>query len=663
MNFKALFAIALGHHQAGRFVEAEAAYRKLLEAEDSFDALNNLGNILRVQHRLDEAEQMYRRALLSQPNSPEPYCNLGLLLAEQGQLDEAIRLYQRGLVLAPNMAAMHFNLGNAYSLQGDYQSACQAYHAAIQIEPNLVRAYCNLGNMLRQLGSPQEVLMVYEKALSIDPNDGETLFNLASLFQECGEFDLAIERYRQAYAVIPDRGLVALVHQLQMACSWSDLEDLSQRILDTVEEASFSHEHFVDPYLFLCLAKPTSPAQQLKCAKTYSQYVEKMVGKPFPSQHIRVKSKPKLNIGYLSSDFHPHPIAWLMADVLESHDRNNFQVFAYSYGRDNDSPIRKRIVEAVDTFRDVKLLNYHDIAKQISTDEVDILVDIKSYTDQSRSELLALRPAAIQVNYLGFPGTMGAEFIDYILVDDFIIPERLQCFYSEKTVYLPGCYQANDRFTEIASKAPNRGECGLPATGFVFCSFNDSKKITPRMFAIWMRLLHAVPESVLWLLSSNPVTIRNLQTETEKAGIRSNRLVFAPRTDRPLHLARHCHADLFLDTFPYNAHTTASDALRMNVPIVTLAGEAFSSRVAGSLLRAVDLEEMITYNEQDYEALALQIASTPGACRDLKAKLQTNLLKSTVFDGSIFAKHLEKAYHRMWQIYSDGRSPESLRID
>jgi predicted O-linked N-acetylglucosamine transferase (SPINDLY family) len=448
-----------------------------------------------------------------------------------------------------------------------------------------------------------------------------------------------------------------------MACSWSDLEALSQRILDTVEDASFSYEHFVDPYLFLCLAKPTSPAQQLKCAKTYSQYVEKVMGRPPESERIRVKSKPTLNIGYLSSDFHPHPIAWLIADVLKSHDQDNFQIFAYSYGRDNDSPIRKRIVEGVDVFRDVKSLNYHDIVKQVLTDEIDILVDIKSYTDQSRSELLALRPAPIQVNFLGFPGTMGAEFIDYLLVDDFIVPERLQCFYSEKTVYLPGCYQANDRFTEIASEAPSRAACGLPTTGFVFSSFNDSKKITPRMFAIWMRLLQAVPESVLWLLSSNPATIRNLQLEAESAGVRSNRLVFAPRADRPLHLARHAHADLFLDTFPYNAHTTASDTLRMNVPIITLAGEAFSSRVAGSLLRAVDLEELITYNEQDYEALALHVASTPGACRDLKAKLKNNLLKSTVFDGSVFARNLEKAYHRMWQIYSEGRSPESIRVD
>jgi protein O-GlcNAc transferase len=662
MNSKELFAMALGFHQSGQLAEAEAAYRRVLETENNFKALNNLGNILRALHRLDEAEQMYRGALNAQSLSPEPYCNLGLLLAEQGRLDEAIDLYQRGLALAPGMAAIHFNMGIAFGLQGDYQSACDAYRAAIHIEPDFAQAYCNLGNMLRHVGRSDEVLKAYEKALALNPNDGETLFNLASLFQACGEFELAIKRYRQAYAIIPDRGLVALVHQLQMACSWSDLESLSQRIIATVDDARFTYEQFVDPYLFICLAKPTSPAQQLKCATAYSNHAKKIVGKPLGSERLRVKTTSKLNIGYLSCDLHPHPIAWLMAEIFESHNRNDFCVFAYSYGRDSESPIRKRIVDGVDVFRDVKQLSYRGIASQIVADEIDILVDIKGYTDQSRSELLALRPAPIQVNYLGFCGTMGADFIDYLLADDFVVPESQQPFYAEKTVYLPGCYYANDRRLEVANCSSERVELGLPSKGFVFCSFNDSKKITPRMFAIWMRLLLAVPDSVLWLLSSNSLTIRNLRLEAEKVGVASHRIVFAPRTDRPLHLARHAHADLFLDTFPYNAHTTACDALRMNVPLVTLSGEAFSSRVAGSLLQALGLDELITDNDQDYESLAFYLATTPDAYRSLREKLNAKLLTSTAFDGSVFAKNLEKAYHLMWQIYRQGRPAEAIRV-
>ncbi|HEV3138599.1 MAG TPA: hypothetical protein VGZ26_11860, partial [Pirellulales bacterium] len=370
----------------------------------------------------------------------------------------------------------------------------------------------------------------------------------------------------------------------------------------------------------------------------------------------------KITVGYVSADFHSHATAQLTAELFEKHDRGHFSIIGYSFGPNDSSPMRRRLVNAFDRFVDLKNTAYQEAAELIAADGVQIAVDLKGQTMDSRQEIFSFRPAPIQVSYLGYPSTMGAPFIDYILVDDFVVPSDQQPFYTEKLVHLPGCYQVNDSQREIASHTPSRAECGLPEQGFVFCCFNNNYKITPAVFGVWMKLLQAVPGSVLWLLEGNRFAPANLRREALARGVAAERLVFAPRLPLAEHLARHRVADLFVDTIPYNAHTTASEALWAGCPLLTIAGETFASRVAGSLLRAVGLPELITTCLDEYEQLALRLATDPKQLADLRARLQTNKSTSALFDGGQFARNLEKAYVAMLEIYASGEKPRAFRV-
>jgi predicted O-linked N-acetylglucosamine transferase (SPINDLY family) len=370
----------------------------------------------------------------------------------------------------------------------------------------------------------------------------------------------------------------------------------------------------------------------------------------------------KLRVGYLSADFHGHATAWLIAEMIEKHDRSRYSVYGYSLGPDDQSPTRRRLVNAFDRFVDLRSVSFLQAAQWIAADDVQILVDLKGYTRESRTEILALRPAPVQVNYLGFPGTMGAPFMDYILVDDFIVPADQQPFFSERLVHLPGCYQVNDSRREISPCTPSRAECKLPEEGFVFCSFNNNYKITPEVFDVWMELLKRVEGSVLWLLEGNAFAPANLRREAESRGVASRRLVFAPRMPLPEHLARHRLADLFLDTFPVNAHTTASDALWAGCPVLTLAGETFVSRVAGSLLRTIGLPELITYSFDEYQAMALRLARNAELLAGLRGRLEVNRKTSRLFDAGRFARNTEEAYRTMWEIHVSGQPPRPFTV-
>ena len=372
--------------------------------------------------------------------------------------------------------------------------------------------------------------------------------------------------------------------------------------------------------------------------------------------------KSKLTVGYLSADFYDHATAWLVAGLIENHDRGRLAVHGYSIGPGDGSSMRRRLVGAFDRFVDLTDSSFAAAAERIAADGVDILVDLKGHTKNARPAILALRPAPIQVNYLGYPGTMGAEFMDYILVDDCIVPPDQQPFFTEKLVYLPACYQVNDGRREISDRTPSREECRLPPEGLVFCAFNNSYKITPAVFEVWVRLLAAVPGSVLWFLEGNFSCAANLRREAEARGVAAQRLVIAPRLPMPEHLARHRLANLFLDTFPVTAHTTASDALWAGCPLLTVAGETFVSRVAASLLRAVGLPELIAASLEDYEATALRLARNPGQLADLRVRLEANRATSGLFDAGRFARNLERAYQAMWQIHAAGEKPRGFRV-
>ena len=368
-----------------------------------------------------------------------------------------------------------------------------------------------------------------------------------------------------------------------------------------------------------------------------------------------------MRIGYLSSDFHDHATAYLIAELIERHDRDRFEIHGYSYGADPGGDMRARLVSAFDRFSDIDALSHRDAAARIRADDIDILVDLKGHTYRARPKILAFRPAPVQVNYLGFPGTMGAPFIDYIVADNFIVPRDRQMLFAEKLAYLPDCYQPNDTRREIAA-APSRAECGLPAQGFVFCGFNNSFKITPAFFAIWMRLLQQVPGSVLWLLESNALVRRNLSAAAFAADVDPARLVFAPILKHRDHLARHRHADLFLDTLPCNAHTTASDALWAGLPVLTCAGETFAGRVAGSIVRAVGLAELVASSPRDYEALALALARDPARLDDIRSRLDAGRASLPLFDMAKHTRDLEALYTRMDENWRSSRPAAPITL-
>jgi predicted O-linked N-acetylglucosamine transferase (SPINDLY family) len=377
---------------------------------------------------------------------------------------------------------------------------------------------------------------------------------------------------------------------------------------------------------------------------------------------LKSARQPKIRIAYYSADFLNHATAHLMAELFERHDKEKFELIAFSFGPDANDEMQVRVSQAFDQFIDVTALSDLEVAQLSRELGIDVAVDLKGLTQDSRLGIFSYKAAPIQVSYLGYPGTLGADYIDYLIADKTLIPVQSQQHYSEKIVYLPNSYQVNDRHRVIAPTQFTKQELGLPQDAFVFCCFNNNFKITPDVFDTWVRILKAVDKSVLWLFQDNPTAATNLQKEAALRGLDPTRLVFAKRMDLPEHLARHKSADLFLDTLPYNAHTTASDALWAGLPVLTCMGESFASRVAASLLNAIGLPELITQTPEDYEALAIELATNPGKLQSIKAKLAANRLTTPLFDTALFTKHIEAAYVQMYQRYQADLPPEHIFV-
>ncbi|MDZ4850623.1 MAG: tetratricopeptide repeat protein [Pirellulaceae bacterium] len=589
---------AISHHRSGDLSRAAQMYRQILQGNPQHPSALHLMGVLEMQlGRNDIAIEWIRRAIALAPNEPTFYNNLGLALINRQETDSAIDVFKRGVQLQPNGKELHFNLGIAYKAANRHLEASQSFRKAIELSPE-----------------------------SID------------------------------YAL-------ALVHELQQLCEWNEVERLAQRVVDAVDNRNLDLAGAsISPFSFLSLPIPTTAPQQLRCARIWTEGRQPGSTTDSHIQLRRVSEKrpASIKVGYLSADFRDHPIAYLMAELFEKHDREHFEIFGYSIGRRDGSDIGERVIRSFDHFRDLHPLTYIEAARQISLDEIDILVDLQGHTDQARVEILACRPAPIQVNYLGYAGTMGADFIDYILVDDYVVPPDQQAHFSECLVHLPGCYMVNDRQREIAPRTPTRAEVGLPDQAIVFCAFNAFYKTTRQMFDVWMRLMNAIPESVLWLREGDLNAMMNLRREARLRNVTSDRLVFAPSVSMPEHLARQRLADLFLDTFPYNQHSTACDALRVGLPVVTLSGETFASRIAGSLLRAVNLTELIANNINEYEKIAADLAKSPNKMANIRSRLQREIERTPLFDGTAFARKLEQAFRSMWQTYVD--APSSARL-
>lgn len=644
-------------HQNGELDAAAAAYRRVVSLHPEIaEAHNNLGTVLKDQGLLDEALAAIDHAISLKADYAEAFHNRGTIMQQQGNPEEALTAYARAIGLRGDYADAINNAGIVLQELGRTGEAIDLYRQLIARTPAHADAWNNLGTALLADDRPDEARAAFEQALAGRPDFPEAVYNLGNAWRELGHLNEAIAAYQNALRLRPDdtEAFSQLVYHRAQACAWSDHEADQKKLLDLVRSGIR-----VPP--FYLLATPATAADQLTCARQW-------IAPTRPSRNCVFEHGPRvegerIRLGYLSGDFHQHATAHLMAELFERHDRGRFEVFAYSYGPDDGSPMRARLVAAFDRFVDMRAASHRNAAGMIHADRIDILIDLKGYTRHARPAIPAHRPAPVQASYLGFPATMGADFIDYIIVDRFVVPESQQPLFAERLLHLPGCYQVNDRKRESAGPDTSRQQCGLPAEGLVFCSFNNSYKIAPIVFDIWMRLLQATPGGVLWLLESNALVKDNLRSEAARRGVDPGRLIFAPLVSPAEHIGRHRHADLFLDTLPCNAHTTASDALWAGLPVLTCRGETFAGRVAGSLLTALGIPELIAESLADYERTALALARDPQRLAALRLELQQRRDQCPLFDAARTTEHLEAAYAWMWQTWLSRTAPESISIE
>ena len=599
---EAHFRIGDLHRRRGRYAAAVAAYEAALAAGSTHPVLlNNIALALQQDGRLDEAERHYRRALGQQPDLVEGNANLADLLRLRHRDGEAAVWYERAVRLNPNVAALWRNLGGCQFRVGALTSARASFERALALKPDDAQALVDLASTLNAEQRWTEALPLVEKALALDP------------------------------ASAAARNLLLYVRQ--QICDWRDLERLFE-----AQRASLAQEDApaVPPHNLLAL--PYTPAELLAGARKWVAREIRVRPSSAPPPPTAVDGR--LRVGYLGPDFRTHPLANLLTGVIEEHDRSRFEVFGYSLGPDDGSAARARFAAAFDRFVDVRAEPFEATAQRIRGDRIAVLLDTSGFVAHARPEIFALRPAPIQINCLGFAGTLGADFYDYILTDRFVSPPGQQAYFAERFMHLPHCYFPGDAKRAIGT-VPSRSDCGLSERAFVFCCFNASYKIAPPVFGVWMRLLHELPHSVLWLLETSAAAAENLRREAEARSVPANRLVFAPRVPLADHLARHAVADLFLDTLPYNAHTTANDALFAGLPVLTCAGETFASRVSASQLRAIGLPELVTHDLAAYEALALALAREPARLAGYRERLRSNRDTAKLFDVRAYTRALE----------------------
>jgi protein O-GlcNAc transferase len=682
--------IGFAHHEAGELGHAEALYREALAGDPAHaEALHLLGLVVFQRGEFQLAIELIERALPELDDLPEAHLNLGNALREVGRLTEAADCYRRAIDLDPDYGMAHSNLARVLNDQGQFEAGLESSRRAVELIPDFLGAQVNcaaallglerfaeaetplrravelaprvaeahrdLGEILAKLGRLDEAVASYRRALDLKPAFAQAHYNLGNALKTQGRLNEAIACFERAVKLDSDDAgiLAAWFREKQNICDWSGFRENDTKVRRAIE----AQPSILAPLTLLALS--SSAEEQLACARQVAAKIAVpgiVIPRPQhgPSERIR--------LGYLSADFRSHPVAFLIAGVIERHDRRRLDVIGYSCGPDDGSAMRARLSGAFDRLVDIRDMSHALAAERIHGDGVDILIDLTGYTAHGRTAVLAYRPAPIQVNYIGYPGSMGADFIDYIIVDRFLVPMDHQPFYTERLVQLPNCYQPNEPEQATAGRTPSRLDCGLPEEGFVFCCFNTSYKLTPAFFDIWMRLLSAVPGSALWLVATNPVVIDNLRREAVGRGVAADRLVFAAPVARPEYLARLGLADLFLDTLPYNAGATASDALWAGLPVLTCAGDTYVGRMAGALLMAIGLPELITTSLEAYEAAALRLATAPGRLAALRQRLALDRSTMPLFDIARYTRDLEAAYRQMWETWRAGKPPAAFAV-
>ena len=645
---------AIAAHRSGKLSEAERAYTTILRGSRTHPvALHMLGLLHAQRGNFAAAEPLLKKAARANSGNHHVLFDYANVLRALDKTDDALAWLAKAIALSPNFADAYLNRGAILMARQQFHGAIAEFDRAIAIAPSSA-VFANRGSAFQQLGQLDEARDSYQRAVELAPSNPQYHFVLSGVLAQMGRHDEAIGALERTIALNKafPFALSKLVGSRRHRADWRGFER-EQAALDETVESGVE----IDPLSFLYAS--SSPAHQLICAKTFVANVAPERGAAIPRTPPPVS---RLRVAYLSADFRNHAMAHLMAGVFEKHDRERFEVSAISSGPDDRSEMRNRLQAAFERFEDVSHLTDEDVIKLIRQLDIEVLVDLGGFTAGARPKILARRAAPIQVNYLGFPGTMGASYIDYVMADRIVIPEGEQKHYAEKVIYLPDSYQVTDARRPPPPNVPARSEVGLPDDAFVYCAFNRTIKITPVLFDVWMRLLTKTAGSVLWLLDGDPVARENLRREAVARGVAAERIVFAPHVSADEHLARHQLADLYLDTLPYNAHTAASDALWAGLPVLTCLGTAFAGRVAASVLTAVGLPELVTRSLDEYERLALRIAHDSELRTALKSRLATQRTTWPLFDTARMTRHIEKAFNEMWRRHCAGEAPASFAV-
>ncbi|MFP5455684.1 MAG: tetratricopeptide repeat protein [Alphaproteobacteria bacterium] len=615
-------------------------------------AYSNRGNAQRRLGLLFEALASYDSAIAIHPGFAEAHSNRGIVLRDMKRHDEALESCDRAVELQPDSAAILYNHATILQDLNRLEAAVSSYDRALLLDPDHVDAHGNRGGVLMTLHRYDEALASLSKVAALRPDDATSHYNLGHILQMLGRLDEAVDSYRTAVALKPDHAeaYAHLLHQKARMALWDEAEERTAlSILHTAPDA-------IPPFAMLAIEDDAE--RHLLRSKAWVRQKVDGPGLSFPRKRGDAE---RIRIGYFSADFHNHATMHLMAKLLERHDGSRFEIHAFSYGFIKDG-FSERAARAVDAFHDVSGLDDRAIAQLAKDRQIDVAVDLKGHTQEARLGIFAHRPAPVQIAFLGYPGSTGASFIDYLVADSVVIPETHSHFYSEQIIRLPDSYQVNDDSRVVPASQSTRADHDLPAEGVVFCSFNSSYKIRPAEFGIWMEILHQVDGSVLWLLRDNRWVEANLKREAAARGIAPERLAFSDKVPLPEHLARHGCADIFLDSFNCNAHTTASDALWAGVPVITKLGQSFAARVAGSLLHALDMPELVTETEADYARLAIELAQQPDRLAAVKQKISQNRRTTPLFDTETFTRNIERAYALAHQRHLDGLRPAPLTI-
>lgn len=635
--------------------DAIASYDLALSLDGkNAEALMNRAKALEESGQVAEALAAYDAVLKVNPAMNEAVFLRAFLLQKENRMDEALVGYQAVLAANPKHAEALLNRGVIEQSRMQLPQALESYAAAIAIKPQDIGGHVNLGNLLQQLRRYDAAIDSYNNALAINPDHVGALVYRGGAYHALNRIAEAVADYDRAYVLDPAYPNLAglRLHLKMQSCDWSAWGDVAPMLADLR-----AGKKVTSPFPLVAL--PATAKDQFDCTRDYAAERYPPLAPLWQGEKYK---HDKIRIGYLSADLHRHATAYLMAGMFEAHDKGQFETYAFSYGQDDGSDLRARLVAAFDHFIDVSRMSDTEVAALMREKEIDIAVDLKGFTQEARPNIVARRPAPLQVSYIGYPGTMASPYIDYIVADRRVLPPEIATHFAEKVIWLPDSYQVNDRARVIAEPRPTRAALGLPENAFVYCCFNNNYKITPDIFDIWMDILKSVPDAVFWLFTGNDVASANLRREAVARSVDAARLIFAPKIKLEDHLARLSAADLFLDNLPCNAHTTASDALWAGLPVLTCAGQTFAGRVAASLLTAIDMPEMIVEGLDAYKQTAIDLARDAARLSGLREKLAANRLTTALFDTELSTRHLESAYRHIWQRWQDGQTPESFDV-